>query len=180
MKILNRYFLLVLFFTLINTLTVAQDQTQSGTVFFEAGTSQFGDIGKKNPNTSFILLSSEGSTIYAVGVEGGYFISDNFALKGGLGFTNLDYSSYFAYKIGIKYYLGGQFPVQVDLTGATRPNPGGIETPEPFWMGIQGGYAFYLNDNVSFEPALRYNISMNKDFSESGIFELNLGFVIFL
>lgn len=171
---------LLLLLLSVSFISNAQVQTKRGNFFIEAGTSAFGDISKKGASTGLVLFSSNGTTIYSVGAEGGFFISDNFGLKIGLGFTDYDDVSFFSYKGGIKYYLAGGFPIQIDLTGATRPNPMGVETPEPFWLGLQIGKALFLNENVSFEPSIRQNISMNREFADSGIFEANISFVIFL
>src|SRR6478736_5729572 len=34
----------------------------------------------------------------------------------------------------------------------------------PSYFGLQGGYALFVGKNVSIEPGIRYNISLNNDF----------------
>jgi hypothetical protein len=34
-------------------------------------------------------------------------------------------------------------------------------------------------DNVAIEPGLRYNHSLNEDFTDEGVFQVNIGFTIF-
>ena len=65
-------------------------------------------------------------------------------------------------------------PVTLDLTGAS------IEDAEenPMWLGIGAGYAWFLGNNVSIEPGLRYNHSLNEDFTDEGVFQFNVGFAL--
>ena len=148
-------------------------QTDEGKWLIEANTG-FGDIAAHGASTGFGLTSWEGSTIWSLGFEGGYFVMDDLAIKAGLGYTDLDGFSMFSYKLGGKYYVGGQIPIQVDITGAS------IEDADenPLWLGLQGGYAIFLNDYVSLEPGLRYNFSLNDQYSGEGAFELRIGFAL--
>ena len=151
----------------------AGNQTASGKWLIEANTG-FGDMVAHGASTSFGLSSWDGMTIWSLGMEGGYFVMDDLALKVGLGYTDLDGFSMFSYKLGGKYYVASQIPIQVDLTGASIQ-----DAPEnPLWLGIQGGYGIFLNDYVSLEPGLRYNISLNDQYSSEGAFELRIGFAL--
>ncbi len=156
----------------------AQDggSTDQGSILIEANTG-FGGGGLGNSaNTGFGLTAVDGSTAWAIGAEGGYFLMDDLALKVGLGYGDSEGPSVFTYKLGAKYYIGSKFPVQLDITG------GSIQDfdESALWLGLQGGYAIFLNDYVSIEPGLRYNFSLNQDFSENGVLELRVGFVIHL
>ncbi|MEM6522606.1 MAG: hypothetical protein AAF693_02390 [Bacteroidota bacterium] len=159
-------------------------QTTKGSIQLETGFTSFVEGLQRAPNTGFSLFSVDGTTLWSIGAEGGYFIEDNLALKAGVGYSDLDGSGSFSYKIGAKYYAGGVVPFQLDITGATLEDVesdfGDFEIPDPLYLGLQGGYAIFLADNISFEPSLRYGISLNDDFSDEGIFELRFGFVIFL
>lgn len=123
-------------------------------------------------NTSFSLASEDGNTMWSVGAEAGYFVMENLAVKAGLGYSDYgdDYSA-FSYKIGAKYYIIGQFPVGVDYTGVSYKDA----DENPSYVGIQGGYAWFVADNVSIEPTLRYNLSMNSDFYDDA-FQGLIGF----
>ncbi|MEM1256881.1 MAG: hypothetical protein AAGC45_10440 [Bacteroidota bacterium] len=170
-----------LFFLLMLTTVEAQDATATskGSWLIEANTGfGGGDFSVANTaNTSFGLSSSNGTTIWAIGAEGGHFIAEDLALKLGLGFTDLDGETIFTYKVGAKYYVNGSIPFQVDFTGASSDL---FFDEDPLWLGLQGGYAIFIADNVSVEPGLRYNISLNSDFTEEGLFEFRIGFVIHL
>lgn len=155
----------------------AQDDgnpTIEGTWLVEVNTG-FGSGAAHGASTGFGLSSTDGSTIWSMGFEGGYFVIDDLALKAGLGYTDFDGSSLFSYKFGAKYYINSQIPVQLDLTGASIKDA----AENPLWVGIQGGYAVFLNEYVSIEPGLRYNISLNDQFSEDGVLELRVGFAIY-
>lgn len=148
-------------------------QTDEGKWLIEANTG-FGDMVAHGASTGFGLTSWEGSTIWSLGFEGGYFVIDDLAVKAGLGYADLDGFSMFSYKIGGKYYVGGQIPIQVDLTGASMEDA----DENPLWLGVQGGYAIFLNDYVSLEPGLRYNFSLNDQYSNEGAFEFRIGFAL--
>src|SRR5690606_1786013 len=135
-----------------------------------------GGIWGHSANTGFGLTSIDGTTIWAVGGEVGYFVMDDLAIKAGLGYSDMDGASMFSYKLGAKYYIASQFPVQLDLTGASGDDVFGDESP--MWLGLQGGYAWFVADNISIEPGLRYNLSMNEDFTDEGIFEFRIGFAL--
>ncbi|GGI57773.1 hypothetical protein [Winogradskyella haliclonae] len=162
----------------------AQDEggsaTSEGTWLIEANTGN-AMLG----STSFMFASSDGTSQYNLGLDGGYFISDNLAIKAGLGFGGIspdvgDSVSAFSYRLGAKYYLGGEFPIGVDLTGASGDGAENGAGETPLWLGLQGGYAWFVADNIAIEPGLRYNLSLNEDFSDEGVFQFNIGFTLFL
>ncbi len=153
----------------------AQDNGSSsalseGSMLVEINTGSF-----TTGSTAISFASSDGSSIYSVGAEGGYFVSDNLAVKIGLGYQGSDEdgpgSSTFNYKVGAKYYIAGQFPVGVDYTGSSIKD----FDENPSYVGVEGGYAWFVADNVSIEPKVRYNVSMNDDFYES-VFQGLIGF----
>lgn len=121
-------------------------------------------------STAFSLTSADGYTAYSVGAEGGYFVSDNLAIKVGLGYSGADeVDGTFAYKVGAKYYVGGEFPVGLDFTGAS------VDGNNANWVGLQGGYAWFVADNVSIEPTLRYNVTLDEEKAQSA-FQGLIGF----
>lgn len=179
MKILKSILFVSLF--LFTAVGFAQDNdnggaaTDKGSWLIETNTG-FGAGGfGHTANTSFGLTSIDGTTVWSIGAEGGYFVADDLAVKAGLGFTDNDGRSVFTYKLGAKYYIIGNIPVQVDLTGASVEDA----VENPLWLGIQGGYALFIADNISVEPGLRYNLSLNEDFTDEGVFEFRIGFAFF-
>ncbi len=153
------------------TVASAQDgnggQTAKGKWLIEANT---GSIA--TGNTSFSLASVDGNTAWSIGAEAGHFVADDLAIKAGIGYNDNGVTDgTFVYKIGAKYYVASQFPVGLDFTGAS------VDGNNANWVGIQGGYAWFLGDNVSLEPALRYNVTLDENKAESA-FQALIGFAL--
>ena len=164
--------LLIAAFALFGFGVQAQDgggQTDKGSWLVEANTN-FGAVA--GSNTSFGLSSIDGETAWSLGAEGGYFVADDLAVKVGLGYADNGFSI-LTYKVGAKYYISSMIPVQVDFSGASIKDA----TENPSYVGLQGGYAIFLGENVSIEPGLRYNVSLNDDFYESAL-QFNIGFAL--
>jgi len=159
--------------------TATGGQTSKGKWLIEANTgfsSGGGELGliQHTANTGFGLVSVDDTTIWSLGAEGGYFLMDDLALKAGLGYSDYDGQSVFSYKLGAKYYIISQIPVQIDVNGASLKD----FDENPLWLGLQGGYAIFLGENVSIEPGLRYSLSLNEDFTDEGLFEVRIGFAL--
>lgn len=151
--------------------TANAGQTAKGKWLIEANTG-FG--AAHAADTSFGLRSEDGETTWSIGAEGGYFVMDDLAIKAGLGYVDMgDDFSEFTYKIGAKYYIISQIPVQLDYSGASVKDA----DENPSYLGIQGGYAIFLGQNVSIEPGLRFNKSLNDDFYDD-VFQVRIGFAL--
>ncbi|MEP2935711.1 MAG: hypothetical protein ABJM06_08330 [Gilvibacter sp.] len=151
------------------------DPTSQGSWLVEINTG-FGE--SSTSNTGFALRSIDGNTAYAIGGEAGYFVIDDLAIKAGLGYGDSGaegVDGMFNWKFGGKYYVVGQFPVGVDINGQSGNDF------SPMWVGIQAGYAWFVADNVSIEPGLRYGLGMNEDAGDGdfNVFGVNIGFNIF-
>ena len=134
--------------------------------------------GAHTADTS-IRFSSQGDvSSFNLGLEGGYFIMDDLALKAGLGYGSINTDVFdtntFSYKIGAKYYVASKFPVSVDYTGSSTKDA--VENPS--YLGFGAGYAWFVADNISIEPGLRYNLSLNEDFTDEGLLRINIGFAL--
>ena len=123
-------------------------------------------------STAFSLTSVDGETLWNVGAEGGYFVADKLAVKVGLGYGDSDFSKgTFTYKLGAQYYFNGNIPVGVDFTGAS------IDGESENYVGVEGGYAWFVAPNIAVTPKVRYNIA-TKDTYESA-FQGLIGFSLF-
>jgi hypothetical protein len=142
-------------------------QTSMGKWLIEANTGSWA-----TGNTSFSLLSVDGNTAWSIGAEAGYFVMDDLAIKAGLGYSDSG-SGYtpFSYKIGAKYYIASQFPVGIDFTGTSGSGNNAN------WVGFQGGYAWFVSDDVSIEPAIRYNATLDKNKADNA-FQGLIGFAL--
>lgn len=144
------------------------DATKKGSIVIEANTGSWA-----TGNTSFSLISVDDATDWSIGADGGYFIADNFAIKAGLGYADGDsfVDGTFVYKLGAQYYFNGNIPVGVDLTGVTAGDGN-------LWVGLEGGYAWFVANNVALTPKLRYNITLDEEKGPSA-FQGLIGFSIF-
>lgn len=154
----------------------ATGQTAEGKWLIEINTG-FGE--SSTANTGFALRSIDGNTAWSAGAEAGYFVMDDLAVKAGLGYSDLGIAGVdgtFNWKVGGKYYVASQFPVALDLNGSSGNNV------SPLWLGIQAGYAWFVADNVSIEPGLRYGLGLNEDAGDGdfNVFGINIGFNLFL
>ena len=150
----------------------SSSQTSKGKWLIEANTGN-AMLG----STGLYLTSVDGETSYNLGLDGGYFIMDDLAVKAGLGYggSSVEGSlSTFSYRLGAKYYVNSMIPVTLDLTGASIEDA----NENPMWLGIGAGYAWFVGKNVSIEPGLRYNLSLNEDFTDEGVFQFNIGFAL--
>ena len=160
-------------------------QTSQGKWLIEANTGNavsVQGIGAGGIATTGIYFTSTDSfSSFNLGLDGGYFIMDDLAIKAGLGYGSFkpdggDAASTFSYRLGAKYYVNSMIPVTVDLTGASGEDVFGDETP--LWLGLGAGYAWFIGDNVSIEPGLRYNLSLNEDYTDEGVLQFNVGFAL--
>lgn len=168
--------LLIMVFGFANAQDKNGGQTSEGKWLIEANTG-FG--ATHSANTGFQYTSIDGFTSYNLGAEAGYFVIDNLALKAGLGFGGIkqdgvDSSTRFSYKIGAKYYVIGKIPVQIDYSGSSIKN----FEDNPSYIGLQAGYAWFLGQNVSIEPGVRYNVSTANKYFYEDVFQLNIGFAL--
>lgn len=152
-------------------LTTVNAQTEKGSLLIETNIAN-----QMVGSTSFSFNSADGETVYGVALDGGYFIMDDLAIKVGLGYASsslLDTNT-FSYRLGAKYYLMGNIPLTLDYTGASIKDS--VENPS--WVGLGAGYAIFLTENISLEPGLRYNLTMNDDYTKENIFQFNVGFAL--
>jgi hypothetical protein len=157
----------------------AQEQTAKGKFLIEANTGFGNSVGA----TQIGYESADGASSYAFGAEAGYFVIDNLAVKVGIGYGGItpkegDGISLIGYKIGAKYYVINKIPVELSYNGTSKSKKLDGEK-DISYVGIQGGYAIFLGDNVSIEPGLRYNYSLlSKDDGGVSTFQFNVGFAL--
>lgn len=153
----------------------ADGQTLKGKWLIEANTNFGTPMGS---NTGITYSDTDGDSVYNFGLDGGYFVMDNLALKVGLGYGGMknDFidTTIFSYRLGAKYYALGYIPVQVDYSGASIKDA----DENPSYVGLQAGYAWFLGANVSIEPGVRYDLSLNDNYTDKSTLEFNVGFAL--
>lgn len=153
----------------------AGGQTSKGKWLIEANTGN-AMLG----TTGFYFTSVDGESTMNLGLDGGYFVMDDLAIKAGLGYgsDSASSTSSFSYRLGAKYYVESMIPVTLDLTGASGDAVENFAGETPMWLGIGAGYAWFIGENVSIEPGLRYNMSLNDKYTDEAVLQFNIGFAL--
>ena len=147
--------LLFTFMLAVMSLTASAQQTTKGNSFVGVKTS---DIGFKNQS---------GVTTLGVALQGGHFVAEDLAFVAQAGYKSVHAENFNAndwtYGAGVKYYFDSKVPFQVDWNGAT----GNFTKPSASNLGLQLGYSVPLGAKFNLEPALRYDISLNKHYENA-------------
>lgn len=164
--------LFLLLFSLLTTINVsAQDDmdfNRKGKILLETGYSIFTGV---SGGTGLTILADDGENITSLGIDGGYFLTNDLALKArinvlafsGVTFTNLS--------IGGKYYIGGKAPVEVSA-GAI-----GIGEGDSSFLGsISIGYGLRIAPNINIEPSLGLLFGDEND----SLMKVGINFAMFL
>ena len=128
-----------------------------------------------NASTTSLGLSYDKTQDWRLGVDfsGGYFIDDNIAVTGKLGYDLVTGPDLLTVGVGARYYME-----QNGIFFGAGINYKHCDNYDDFMPTIHAGYAFFLNRTVTFEPMVYYNQSLksHKDYSGFGI---QLGFSIY-
>lgn len=154
------------------------EQISEGKFFVEFGTS-FGEANLYS-GSSINFYNDGDASYYNVGLMGGYFIKDNLAITGSLGHGNIVSDNNFSWGLGAKYYLLDKLPLALNLNGSSYDSFNFLSSgrERPLYLGFQAGYAFFIGNNVSIEPGIRYAIGLKDDAfgNKYNIFSFNVGF----
>jgi len=158
----------LLFCCWMTTTIYAQNEagfSKKGRVLVESGYNLFAGFAGGSGATIFV---SDGETITSLGFDGGYFISENFALKIRFGLLSATGSTLTNFSGGGKYYIAGRIPVEL---GAGLITGGGASD---FLGNVSVGYGIGLAPNINLEP------SVGLLFSEASLFKIGVNFAMFL
>jgi len=106
-------------------------------------------------STSMDFKFTNGTT-FGINAAGGYFIMDKLAVIGGIGTQVMDGGTMFTIGAGARYYFLPLGEGALFGSGKFNLSTGGGQTI--FGIGLEGGYAFFLNRYISIEPLLYLNI----------------------
>jgi len=133
--------------------------------------------------------TGEGSNSFNFDPNVGFFVGDNFALGGALGFSSSKLGELNTTTFGIgpfaRYYFGTTstkpFVVtEVDFL-STSFKTNGIKTNSSGFGWLLGlGFAAFINETIAVEGVSGYNYSKFKNTDGSGGFALRLGFQVYL
>ena len=130
-----------------------------------------------NSNLSFASTSYEGygsESAFNIGIKAGNFVTDDIMLGASINFIDLDGDNMTI--IGLfgryyieKFFLGGGF-YSTKLSGWDSSLNS---------IGFEAGYAIFLNDFVSIEPSVVYELGIG-DYDGVNTFGVRIGFGIYL
>lgn len=146
-----------------------QDMTfvRKGKILVETGFNILNPVGSSNTGANLLLFGGNVST--NLGFEGGYFITQNFAIKGRLNLLSIPYNSpIINLGLGGKYYIGGKVPIE--LMGEVSI----FEEAIQFIGATKLGYGIKLAENINLEP------SIGVYFAGPFAFSLGANFSLFL
>jgi hypothetical protein len=138
----------------------ANAQTEKGTYLLGGG-AQF--------------LTTDGSSIFSLSPNVGYFVANKWALGARASLATGD--GFSSWNIGpfTRYYFGGK--ENASFFGQLGANIGGGKNSDTeFGLGVGAGYAVFLNESV----ALEFTAGYDKAGDNNGIFGLGVGFQIHL
>ncbi len=132
----------------ISTAISAQsDFIRKGRVLIETGSSITNSLSNEGSGAS--VLFDGGTSVLELGVEGGYFIGENFALKTRLGILSAGGVSLTSFAGGVKYYIARVVPVELTLGSFSAEGIIG-----PLVTNASIGYGIRLADNINLEPSI--------------------------
>lgn len=160
--------LAILIFSLVLSLSLSAqsdaDFVRKGRILVETG---YNIVAGFEGGTGSSILFQDESTITSLGFNGGYFISEDFALKFGLGIISFG-GSLTNFSVGGKYYIAGKAPVEV---GAGFITGGG---DSQFLGSISIGYGIPLAKNINLEPKIGVLVG------DGAIGQFGINFALFL
>lgn len=146
--------------------------TRKGRVLVETGYNLIGGIGAGG--TGFTSYSQNDETITSIGAEGGYFITEDLALKIAISAITANDNTLSSTAIGLKYYIIGKIPV--DLTYGRLSNGDDSAGLGNFSVG----YAVGLADNITLEPSIGLLFGDEDGIGEDPVGKFSLKFAMFL
>ena len=163
---------LLLLFALA-TVSLVSAQTNKGSYVIETAVL----ANTSTPNTGLAYTSVDGGgKTFNVGINGGYFVEKNLAVKAGVGYgeSRLNQTSFgktWAFRVGAEYSFTRNFPVEVAYAKVmTRDTL--YQNPE--FLSTQVGYNWFVSQNFGVKPLVRYDFALT-DYYEN-VLSLGVGF----
>lgn len=168
-----------LLFTTIMCLFILQlsAQTEKGKLLLGASS-----------NSGLSFQSQDGAednlVSFSLNAQGGYFVIDNLAAGLNLGFSTSSQGDFSNTTLSIgpfaRYYFDNVFfGANFSITNTNGDNGISDFSSNGSLLGLELGYAAFLNNNIAIEPALTY-FNTGGDFNGLTGFSLNIGFTIYL
>lgn len=121
-------------------------------------------------------LSYASSEKFSLGLQakGGYFIDDSWMTTGYFDYTHANKNNSVGFGAGIRYYII-QNGLHIGANMGYERNFAGLHS---FIIGPEIGYNFFVSRNLTIEPSVYYNISVNhfSDASKAGL-RVSFGYI---
>ena len=127
----------------------------------------------------------DNTTAFSIGGRVGFFVIDNLAIGGNIGFSSTSRgdlsSNTFSIGPGVRYYVNGTFFLGGLFSyGRSSSDNGETESSIDFTtLGFEAGYPIWIVETVAIEPALIYSRNMGSDIVNANSFGLNVGFSLY-
>ena len=118
-----------------------------------------------------LSYSSNERLTFGLDATGGYFIAQSVMMYGKIGYDHTRHTDNFSMGAGARYY----FLQNGIYMGCGLQYEHVTKSVNNLQLCPEIGYAFFLNRNITIEPAVYYNISMN-DFADGSKIGLKVGF----
>ncbi len=153
-----------LFLGLMMTLMclTAQAQFEKGKNYIGASVSGLG-----------MSYSPQSKFTFGLNATAGRLLADNWMLKGTIGYDHMYHYDLFEIGVGGRFYII-QNGLYLGLDAAYgHCNDDGYKTNN-FYLSPEVGYAFFINEYLTIEPAVYYRMSLN-NFSDGSAVGLKIG-----
>lgn len=159
---MKKFFAIIAF---LATTLIANAQFEAGKVY--VGASFSGADLSYNSSNKFKI---------DVNANGGYFLADNWMVNGtvGLNKAGSDANSLFTVGAGVRYLIQ-----QNGLFAGIKCKCAFSSDYNDVMPGAELGYAFFINDKVTIEPSLYYNMSL-KSYSKYSTVGVQVGIGLYL
>jgi hypothetical protein len=131
-------------------------------------------FGISNENINFFKDSD--NTIFNIGIEAGQFVINKLAFISGIGYGQINKNQIVNLKFGSKYYLFNYVPIGINLKASFGRSHYGSYFP--IYTEFNTGFSFFINERLTIEPQLNYNLSLVKEFNN--YFQTNIYIFIFI
>lgn len=121
---------------------------RKGRILIETGYDILGGFGFGSGTGISSYSDQDDNTISAIGIDGGYFLSENFALKLKYSSIGSNGNTLSSIGVGAKYYIIGKIPLDIGFSNLS----GGGDSER--LTSFTAGYAFRLADNITLEPSI--------------------------
>ena len=142
------------------------------------------DSGLGFSSTSF-EGNDDNSNNFGLNLNGGYFILDNLVAGANISFSRTSFDDFTSTQIGFGPFVRGYFEqvfaqVGINFLDVNTESDGTEFDTQGNTTRFSLGYAAFINDNISVEPALNYELGGGDAFDGRNTFSLSVGFAIYL